>query len=153
MLISNTFDDINSPDVPDWDFSTSGTAAATATINQWDNAVISISNPGTFDYDVQLRQNNFGMTAGDFYVLNIHARADANRNMNFKLRNQLDGRYLSSSLPLSNTFQEYAFVFQAPVTDNNLRLALLCGADTNDCLLYTSPSPRDLSTSRMPSSA
>ena len=26
-------------------------------------------------------------------------------------------------------------------------------ADYNDCLLYTSPSPRDLSTSRMPSSA
>ena len=26
-------------------------------------------------------------------------------------------------------------------------------AQTNDCLLYTSPSPRDLSTSRMPSSA
>ena len=25
--------------------------------------------------------------------------------------------------------------------------------DTNACLLYTSPSPRDLSTSRMPSSA
>ena len=29
--------------------------------------------------------------------------------------------------------------------------AALCGACT--CLLYTSPSPRDLSTSRMPSSA
>ena len=28
----------------------------------------------------------------------------------------------------------------------------LCGL-TRDCLLYTSPSPRDLSTSRMPSSA
>ena len=27
------------------------------------------------------------------------------------------------------------------------------GAGTNPCLLYTSPSPRDLSTSRMPSSA
>ena len=26
-------------------------------------------------------------------------------------------------------------------------------ADTTGCLLYTSPSPRDLSTSRMPSSA
>ena len=26
-------------------------------------------------------------------------------------------------------------------------------ADSSDCLLYTSPSPRDLSTSRMPSSA
>ena len=30
---------------------------------------------------------------------------------------------------------------------------LLDGAATNLCLLYTSPSPRDLSTSRMPSSA
>ena len=27
------------------------------------------------------------------------------------------------------------------------------GPTTNGCLLYTSPSPRDLSTSRMPSSA
>ena len=27
------------------------------------------------------------------------------------------------------------------------------GSDQNSCLLYTSPSPRDLSTSRMPSSA
>ena len=27
------------------------------------------------------------------------------------------------------------------------------GKSSNDCLLYTSPSPRDLSTSRMPSSA
>ena len=29
----------------------------------------------------------------------------------------------------------------------------VCFAETNVCLLYTSPSPRDLSTSRMPSSA
>ena len=29
----------------------------------------------------------------------------------------------------------------------------LSGTDNYDCLLYTSPSPRDLSTSRMPSSA
>ena len=28
-----------------------------------------------------------------------------------------------------------------------------CEADNKGCLLYTSPSPRDLSTSRMPSSA
>ena len=31
--------------------------------------------------------------------------------------------------------------------------ALRCKVDKEDCLLYTSPSPRDLSTSRMPSSA
>ena len=30
---------------------------------------------------------------------------------------------------------------------------VLNGGDTAPCLLYTSPSPRDLSTSRMPSSA
>ena len=30
---------------------------------------------------------------------------------------------------------------------------IVCAADGNVCLLYTSPSPRDLSTSRMPSSA
>ena len=29
----------------------------------------------------------------------------------------------------------------------------VCGTDIHICLLYTSPSPRDLSTSRMPSSA
>ena len=34
---------------------------------------------------------------------------------------------------------------------NQKGLAIIIGADT--CLLYTSPSPRDLSTSRMPSSA
>ena len=32
-------------------------------------------------------------------------------------------------------------------------LDLLIVLDDNTCLLYTSPSPRDLSTSRMPSSA
>ena len=35
--------------------------------------------------------------------------------------------------------------------DNTIRAVILSGA--GNCLLYTSPSPRDLSTSRMPSSA
>ena len=33
------------------------------------------------------------------------------------------------------------------------KMALVVAANVRDCLLYTSPSPRDLSTSRMPSSA
>ena len=37
-------------------------------------------------------------------------------------------------------------------TDELSNLQLLC-VQCNFCLLYTSPSPRDLSTSRMPSSA
>ena len=38
--------------------------------------------------------------------------------------------------------------------DDNGKFNYLMGFDqSKDCLLYTSPSPRDLSTSRMPSSA
>ena len=43
---------------------------------------------------------------------------------------------------------EDAFVFVADEEENNDAVAA-----ARDCLLYTSPSPRDLSTSRMPSSA
>ena len=41
------------------------------------------------------------------------------------------------------------------VQDNTIKVYLETGKKLNllDCLLYTSPSPRDLSTSRMPSSA
>ena len=36
---------------------------------------------------------------------------------------------------------------------NSFGFDLRCGEEFKVCLLYTSPSPRDLSTSRMPSSA
>ena len=41
-------------------------------------------------------------------------------------------------------------------SDDVIEISKICkerGAEFNICLLYTSPSPRDLSTSRMPSSA
>ena len=37
--------------------------------------------------------------------------------------------------------------------DNNIFLSSACGGKGSCCLLYTSPSPRDPKTSRMPSSA
>ena len=37
--------------------------------------------------------------------------------------------------------------------DESVDVAIRLGVDPKNCLLYTSPSPRDLSTSRMPSSA
>ena len=40
-----------------------------------------------------------------------------------------------------------------PLRDRNGKVSRIFGAMVFDCLLYTSPSPRDLSTSRMPSSA
>ena len=43
------------------------------------------------------------------------------------------------------------------VTPHDVEIEILycgiCHSDLHSCLLYTSPSPRDLSTSRMPSSA
>ena len=45
-------------------------------------------------------------------------------------------------------------IFETEPIDNKTELNLYFEASDNyDCLLYTSPSPRDLSTSRMPSSA
>ena len=48
-----------------------------------------------------------------------------------------------------------ALTHKSASSDNNERLEFLGDAVLNlyVCLLYTSPSPRDLSTSRMPSSA
>ena len=58
----------------------------------------------------------------------------------------------------SNVNTPLAFGYQAQIsdgiTDILLRLAVAPGRELSiTCLLYTSPSPRDLSTSRMPSSA
>ena len=41
----------------------------------------------------------------------------------------------------------------AQIADNAITNAKLADDAIDSCLLYTSPSPRDLSTSRMPSSA
>ena len=41
----------------------------------------------------------------------------------------------------------------APAYHYSPQTRLVAGADTHDCLLYTSPSPRDATLSRMPSSA
>jgi len=42
---------------------------------------------------------------------------------------------------------------EGPVLNDSHYIVAGSGADARVCLLYTSPSPRDLSTSRMPSSA
>ena len=42
---------------------------------------------------------------------------------------------------------------EAPITDGDTSTFVLSDNEIKACLLYTSPSPRDLSTSRMPSSA
>ena len=43
--------------------------------------------------------------------------------------------------------------FKNLVFENHEKIKVVSGGQSRHCLLYTSPSPRDLSTSRMPSSA
>ena len=57
----------------------------------------------------------------------------------------------SSDLPLLDELIQH--VFNTKGKRARPALTLLTAGFYNDCLLYTSPSPRDLSTSRMPSSA
>ena len=65
-----------------------------------------------------------------------------------------------SNLSASRDSTAQNFEFLSPITsfllgdDQGLANTIQnCDADYISCLLYTSPSPRDLSTSRMPSSA
>ena len=67
------------------------------------------------------------------------------------------GRLLGSFTLYRLEASHFRAVLGEPVREallENLRkYAFLGGIEVSDCLLYTSPSPRDLSTSRMPSSA
>ena len=79
------------------------------------------------------------------------------------VRKVLDGTYTAvSSLNASYWERESSFIIGGgtgglgaiKAADGATSLYQnIASADTNSCLLYTSPSPRDLSTSRMPSSA
>ena len=69
-----------------------------------------------------------------------------------------EGILVSSPKPISlNLYQEIQrFLnsdFRFELCDSNKFNEILTNSFTSSCLLYTSPSPRDLSTSRMPSSA
>ena len=57
------------------------------------------------------------------------------------------GAFLSRDLFFFYAFHELALI------PTFLMIGMLGSGERKDCLLYTSPSPRDLSTSRMPSSA
>ena len=71
------------------------------------------------------------------------------------------GRILKETLPLLSKVGiepaediELSRKLQFDTNDKNLRLIILRGSDVSTyCLLYTSPSPRDATLSRMPSSA
>ena len=59
-------------------------------------------------------------------------------------KNKIDKMYLNTLIKIYMTHLQENLL-PSSTANNNLKI--------NTCLLYTSPSPRDLSTSRMPSSA
>ena len=67
-----------------------------------------------------------------------------------------DGLGLKETRRYENEGGRFTLVFLAPEGQEECPIELTYNWDPEDyqgCLLYTSPSPRDLSTSRMPSSA
>eukprot|EP00831_Metopus_contortus_P066922 TRINITY_DN59688_c0_g1_i1.p1 TRINITY_DN59688_c0_g1~~TRINITY_DN59688_c0_g1_i1.p1 ORF type:complete len:308 (+),score=78.09 TRINITY_DN59688_c0_g1_i1:250-1173(+) len=128
----------------DWDKETRGkkvfiSSISKAKIDASEKAKEENSDKG-FEYTLTQQIDHLGQKEGENWVAVVHI--DGN-NMGLKFRgcttlNQL--RYLSKTV--KKTTEK---------TFNDLRKKLETHLDT--CLLYTSPSPRDLSTSRMPSSA
>ena len=66
-------------------------------------------------------------------------------NLRFEALRKIANQERSIYVPNDNRFDHFA---ENVLDDNKLQNYL-----SKSCLLYTSPSPRDLSTSRMPSSA
>ena len=96
-------------------------------------------------------------TVVDCYRGGTQATANARNKYNNFSRTVVIGGYRS---PKSSPSNEKIIInvnktFQGPSgSDNRNKCSLRTGTYGNNiCLLYTSPSPRDLSTSRMPSSA
>ena len=99
--------------------------------------------PGEFDQliaGIEQSATNFNIDVGmSYHFLDFYAHATAknilnNEGINFNEQGFSFNNLRTYLLSIGNVFQNY-------------------GSEWSFCLLYTSPSPRDLSTSRMPSSA
>ena len=91
----------------------------------------------------ELKTENLSCKRGENIVLN---------NINFSIKSGetlvVKGRNGSGKTTLLRILSNFITSYEGKVLFNDV-----CISDDNFCLLYTSPSPRDLSTSRMPSSA
>ena len=63
-----------------------------------------------------------------------------------------DGQMLDVGIIYDTTGEDLRIILNTTVSNGDV-VTIQAGDVTRTCLLYTSPSPRDLSTSRMPSSA
>ena len=130
--IDGEFNAINSSSIPSWTVSQINNATMTGTINNWTKAVLDISAPGVNNYDLQLWQDDLTMEAGKLYLIRMDLRADDTRDVTIKLRNKANGTltYLEKDFEVFSTAQEYAFLMRPGVSDNDLRLSLMVGGNS-----------------------
>ena len=79
--------------------------------------------------------------------LNIKPNSEIKGHVTVNYPGAYDGIVINTLIMDSNKLIVYKSYNDEKISDNVSRLFI------SSCLLYTSPSPRDLSTSRMPSSA
>jgi len=128
--IEGEFNQIDSPNVPQWVSNQIGGASMTASINHYTKAVLEITNPGTFNYDLQLWQDNLSMDAGKQYIIETDLRADDDRQVTLKLRNKPNGTtYLEKDIAINSVTKTSAYLFSSTVNDNDLRLTLQVGGN------------------------
>ena len=124
----------------------SSTATSSVTYKQIDN-IIGITSTSASYLLQEIEDERYELIFGD----NVIGRKLSNSNV-------VTASYIVTDGKDGNGASEFSFVGNITNQDGasiNADLISLVSTDekSRDCLLYTSPSPRDLSTSRMPSSA
>ena len=109
--------------------------------------------------DIVLKNFSYKLTNGQLKILDeIEKDIKSDRRMFRLLQGDVgSGKTILSFIAASDVVSSnHQVAFMAPteiLANQHYQLAKKLFKGTNVCLLYTSPSPRDLSTSRMPSSA
>ena len=129
-LVNGEFDDINNPNIPDWDLTAANGATADGFINAFDKAVVDVGNIGTQPSSIQLSQDGISLINSKVYLIQTNIRADQDRNVTIQLRNKTTGAILyeqETHVRSVNTF--FNFVFQSNSTISNGEVSILLGGD------------------------
>ena len=94
-----------------------------------------------------------GDVDGSIEALSEQLSKIANDEVGVQVVHKSVGMVSESDVLLAAASSAVIIGFHVQISSNAKLLARQEGVDIRSCLLYTSPSPRDLSTSRMPSSA
>ena len=147
LLQQGTFE--NSNDLTAWDTREVTVSVESNSANVQDGSrAIRVSKHQNYQegfFDAFVRGPRIPVVAGRQYTLAFSAKATTQRDITA----QAGGH--SERIILGPEWQRFVMSFVAQST-GSFPVRFNVGAQ-NTCLLYTSPSPRDLSTSRMPSSA